>query len=131
MNTATIDTDATDLVTMSVLFAAMKSFLLLLLTMNSAYSFQELIVTQSRPELLREPMVTPTLFESASGVPQHGQQSVLERGVQSYVVEKSSTLNVALQERKIPTKEEIEAKKRNFNVIFWVRFACAERFLCG
>lgn len=31
----------------------------------------------------------------------------------------SSSFSVSLQERKVPTKEELEAKKRNFNLIFW------------
>ena len=48
--------------------------------------------------------------------------NALEHGVASYIATDTSSQVVALQERKIPTKEEIEAKKRNFNVIFWGRF---------
>lgn len=44
--------------------------------------------------------------------------SPLTQGVHNYWHE-SSSLNVALQERKIPTAEEIAAKKRNFNLLFW------------
>ena len=46
--------------------------------------------------------------------------SPMQQGVQNY----ASTMNVALQERKPITAEEIAAKKRNFNVIFWVRPTC-------
>mmetsp|Transcript_12432 Transcript_12432/g.34503 ORF Transcript_12432/g.34503 Transcript_12432/m.34503 type:complete len:133 (-) Transcript_12432:366-764(-) len=49
--------------------------------------------------------------------------SLLQGGIDSYSqqlnAQESSTLTVALKERKIPTKEEIAAKKRNFNLIFW------------
>jgi len=31
----------------------------------------------------------------------------------------SSTMMISVQEYKKPTKEEIDAKKRNFNLIFW------------
>jgi hypothetical protein len=31
----------------------------------------------------------------------------------------ATTLTVSLQEKKIPTAEEIAAKKRNFNLVFW------------
>jgi len=48
----------------------------------------------------------------------HTDASLLQQGVQSYV-SSSSTMTVALKERKIPTKEEVAAKKRNFNLIFW------------
>ena len=54
--------------------------------------------------------------------------STLQQGIDNYM-SRSSSIQVALQERKIPTKEEIEEKKRNFNIIFWGRclvgwFAC-------
>lgn len=44
--------------------------------------------------------------------------SPLQQGVDSYM-SRSSSMQVALEERKVPTKDEIEAKKRNFNVVFW------------
>ena len=51
---------------------------------------------------------------------QQQQQSALQGGIQSYMastVEDSSTLTVSLKERPPPpTKEELEAKKRNFNL---------------
>lgn len=41
-------------------------------------------------------------------------------GVDSYVNRgATSSIQVALQERKIPTKEEIQAKQNTFNIIFW------------
>lgn len=70
-------------------------------------------------------MMPPVSMETAVAVDVSHQQlpgstiisSPLQQGVTSYVTSSSTT--VSLQERKIPTKEEIEAKKRNFNVIFW------------
>jgi hypothetical protein len=41
--------------------------------------------------------------------------SPLQRGIESY----TGSLTVSLQERKIPTQEEIATKKRNFNLWFW------------
>ena len=40
-------------------------------------------------------------------------------------------MQVALQERKPPTKEEIAAKQRNFNIIFWgTYFVCVCVCVC-
>ena len=47
--------------------------------------------------------------------------SPLQQGVESYLG-RSSSLQLSLKERKPPTKEEIAAKQRNFNLIFWGRF---------
>lgn len=47
----------------------------------------------------------------------------LQQGVNRFLMEEpklsSSTVTLSLQERKIPTPEEIAAKKRNFNLWFW------------
>ena len=49
----------------------------------------------------------------------------LNQGVQSYLLTdepssaSSTTVTVSLQERKVPTAEEVAAKKRNFNFWFW------------
>jgi hypothetical protein len=56
-----------------------------------------------------------------------GSSTVVESGIRSYLSStnaadtvQSSTLTVSLKERPPPpTKEEIEAKQRNFNVLFW------------
>mmetsp|Transcript_24340 Transcript_24340/g.27739 ORF Transcript_24340/g.27739 Transcript_24340/m.27739 type:complete len:127 (-) Transcript_24340:306-686(-) len=45
-------------------------------------------------------------------------EAILMQGAKSYLVDSSSQL-VSLQERKIPTKEEVESKKRNFAFWFW------------
>lgn len=57
--------------------------------------------------------------------------SPLGRGIQEYAsattantqlshyLESPVTQQLALKERKVPTAEEIAAKKRNFNIIFW------------
>jgi hypothetical protein len=37
----------------------------------------------------------------------------------SFLADRSSTMTVALKDRVIPTQEEIDAKKFNFNLIFW------------
>lgn len=44
-------------------------------------------------------------------------QSPLTHGIDKFMGSRSHL--VALQERKIPTAEEIAAKKRNFNLWFW------------
>ena len=47
----------------------------------------------------------------------------LKQGIERFMLEEpsltSTTVTVSLQERKPPTAEEIAAKKRNFNLIFW------------
>ena len=50
----------------------------------------------------------------------------LQQGIQSYLQVReelpsmsSASLTLSLQDRKIPTAEEIAAKKRNFNFWFW------------
>jgi hypothetical protein len=50
----------------------------------------------------------------------------LKQGVQTYLLMRedipslsSTSVTVSLQERKIPTAEEVAAKKRNFNFWFW------------
>jgi hypothetical protein len=55
-----------------------------------------------------------------------GPSARLEDGIQSYLQQQDATaslsstsVTLSLQERKIPTPEEIAAKKRNFNLIFW------------
>ena len=57
-----------------------------------------------------------------------GNENVLSNGAAEWLntvskddesVVGSSSFSVSLEERKPPTKEEIEAKKRNFNFWFW------------
>eukprot|EP00816_Leptocylindrus_hargravesii_P013952 CAMPEP_0196810698 /NCGR_PEP_ID=MMETSP1362-20130617/13244_1 /TAXON_ID=163516 /ORGANISM="Leptocylindrus danicus, Strain CCMP1856" /LENGTH=102 /DNA_ID=CAMNT_0042185807 /DNA_START=28 /DNA_END=333 /DNA_ORIENTATION=- len=43
------------------------------------------------------------------------QQSIVSKGVSNWL-EESNTMSVSLQERKPPTKEEIEQKKKTFNL---------------
>ena len=79
------------------------------------------------------PPTVPVFTVSTTAVPsiQYHHQP-LNTGIRSFVDEanvvstnidssssSSSTMMVSLQERKIPTKEEIDQKKFNFNVIFW------------
>eukprot|EP00545_Synedropsis_sp_CCMP1620_P004606 CAMPEP_0119012840 /NCGR_PEP_ID=MMETSP1176-20130426/7656_1 /TAXON_ID=265551 /ORGANISM="Synedropsis recta cf, Strain CCMP1620" /LENGTH=92 /DNA_ID=CAMNT_0006965875 /DNA_START=194 /DNA_END=472 /DNA_ORIENTATION=- len=45
--------------------------------------------------------------------------SPLTQGIDDYVGHGSSTQLVSLVERKVPTKEEIAEKKKNFNFWFW------------
>jgi hypothetical protein len=74
--------------------------------------------------------VVATSMQTAAPVlySQQQQQAPLTSGIRSYLegtnpitmdAGSSSSLTVALQERKIPTKEEIDQKKLTFNVIFW------------
>jgi formylmethanofuran dehydrogenase subunit B len=65
------------------------------------------------------PAVTETVtIASTSTSTAATMASPLQQGVDSYM-SRSSSMQVALEERKAPTKDEIEAKKRNFNVVFW------------
>lgn len=72
------------------------------------------MVAQAPPppmvEILSTTLYSREVMQSSS--------TTLQQGVDGYL-SRSSSVQVALQERKIPTKEEIEAKKRNFNIIFW------------
>jgi hypothetical protein len=76
----------------------------------------QMMVPQAPPPALE------TFSVAQNNNPASSTVSPLQQGVESYL-SRSTSVQVALQERKIPTKEEIEAKKRNFNVIFWGRFA--------
>lgn len=71
------------------------------------------------------PQAPPPSLESYSVTqnynPVSSATSPMQQGVENYL-SRSSSMQVALQERKAPTKEEIEAKKRNFNLIFWGTF---------
>jgi hypothetical protein len=62
------------------------------------------------------PPTLPAIVESVAITRSDAAQSPLTIGVNNYL--SSSTL-VSLQERKPVTAEEIAAKKRNFNIIFW------------
>jgi hypothetical protein len=97
---------------------------------------QRLTATGIMNYALMAPMMdvagSPTEATNAISViqPHH---SFMNMGIQSYVsksantdvvvpsttTSSSSTVLVSLQERKIPTKEEIEQKKLTFNLIFW------------
>ena len=46
-------------------------------------------------------------------------RSPLQEGVQNYLTSSSSSQLLSLQERHVPTAEEIAAKKLNFNILFW------------
>lgn len=46
------------------------------------------------------------------------QTAAVDTGIRSYLHQQPS-MTVSLQERKIPTKEEIDQKKLTFNLIFW------------
>jgi hypothetical protein len=85
--------------------------------------------------------ITPTVVSTGSQLTStmdllQLQQPQLDMGIRSYIIRQretpsstistkptttiqSSSMFVSLQERKIPTKEEIEQKKLTFNVIFW------------
>merc|ERR1719491_1467391 len=72
------------------------------------------------------PPAIETVFvaETMSSMNSELSVSTLNNGIQSYISQQpapseSSTLTVSLVERKKPTKDEIEAKKRNFNFWFW------------
>mmetsp|Transcript_727 Transcript_727/g.943 ORF Transcript_727/g.943 Transcript_727/m.943 type:complete len:147 (-) Transcript_727:366-806(-) len=76
------------------------------------------------PQLPAEAATTVAFSQSSAAVPslsplQQGAVSFAQEQQHQQLAARSTTLNVALEERKIPTPEEVEAKKRNFNIIFW------------
>jgi hypothetical protein len=86
-------------------------------------------------------IITPTVVSTGSQLTStmdllQLQQPQLDMGIRSYIIRQreipsstistkptttiqSSSMFLSLQDRKIPTKEEIEQKKLTFNVIFW------------
>jgi len=96
------------------------------LTTSSAFTFTSTgvrnkhtslgaFVTPPPPAI--EQMTTTTIATPAATT-----TSEMNSGIQNYLSKSSitsSSIDLSLQERKPPTKEEIAAKKRNFNLIFW------------
>lgn len=67
------------------------------------------------------PAVPPAAMERVADIPVMSSISTHPSSIHDYLttpIESSSNV-VSLQERKIPTAEEIAAKKRNFNLWFW------------
>merc|ERR1719343_1408742 len=110
-----------------------KIFLFLSFFFSSCSAFSVVNSSQRRSSSLAmmtpadvAPPATETIFvaDTMSSMNSKLSASALNNGIQSYISQQptsseSSTLTVALKERKIPTKEEIAAKKRNFNFWFW------------
>lgn len=95
---------------------------------HSVFAMIPITTTTEIPFLLEvDPsMVTPQRSMSSVATVT---ESPLQLGVVGYMsssvdsppsVLKLNSMTVALQERKIPTSEEIAAKKNTFNLIFWV-----------
>jgi hypothetical protein len=60
----------------------------------------------------------PATMASSASLAQN--QQPLQDGVRAFVSSSAKpTLLLSLQERKIPTAEEIARKKLNFNLLFW------------
>lgn len=102
----------------------MKTILLVIFaTLSNAISVTAFAVLPT----VAPPVVTidSPLTQVVSNAPTLTHQSHQPVSFNSYISSTDSTLNygtsnvVALQERKIPTPEEIAAKKRNFNLWFW------------
>lgn len=64
------------------------------------------------------PPANHVVMDTAS-VTSASSSSVLSQGIDNFMKDSPSSQLVALQERKVPTKEELEAKKRNFNLWLW------------
>jgi hypothetical protein len=102
----------------------MKTVLLVIIaTLTHAISVTAFAVLPT--PVVPPPVVTmESPLTQVSNVPALAQQSQNPVSFNSYISNDSlmnyGTSNVvALQERKIPTPEEIAAKKRNFNLWFW------------
>ena len=97
---------------------------LLLLLAQACHAFHVATPATSRCSSVRRMMVPIDAVQHVvqnQQQPTDLQQSALQTGIRNYMgaSESSTTLNLALQERRPPTPEEIAAKKRNFNIIFW------------
>jgi hypothetical protein len=102
----------------------MKTILFLIFaTLSNAISVTAFAVLPT----VAPPVVTvdSPLTQVVSNAPTLTHQSQQPVSFNSYISSTDSIVNygtsnvVALQERKIPTPEEIAAKKRNFNLWFW------------
>mmetsp|Transcript_13821 Transcript_13821/g.19918 ORF Transcript_13821/g.19918 Transcript_13821/m.19918 type:complete len:131 (+) Transcript_13821:115-507(+) len=82
---------------------------------NSRTAFHVLKAVPVMPAAEQPVTVTATTTATATMT---SSISPLSQGIDSYLSNPSS-MELSLQERKKPTKEEIEAKKRNFNFWFW------------
>ena len=97
----------------------MKSFLALLVSCLSLAGAFHVPTHHGRTssQLMMLPPVNVVVEQPAQHLsPSTTLQSPMQEGIRDY----ASTFQVALQERKPVTAEEIAAKKRNFNIIFWV-----------
>lgn len=63
------------------------------------------------------PVPEPVVVEQQTMAPMVQPASSLDQGIQSFLASPSSV--VSLQERKVPTAEEIAQKKLNFNLWLW------------
>lgn len=97
-------------------FKMMKTFVSLTIIAHSVSAF----VIPDVPVATVQPAVVLTKNAIQHQVPQ---PSLLKDGIRNYVAspfKESTTLTVSLKDRPPPpTKEELEAKKRNFNLWFW------------
>ena len=67
------------------------------------------------------PQAPPPALETLATIKSTSREtssSPVYQGIENYL-SRSSSMELSLQERKVPTKEEIAEKKRNFNLIFW------------
>ena len=94
----------------------MKNIVSLAIVAYSASAF----VIPDVPVATLQPAVVATNDAIQHQAPQ---ASLLQDGVRNYVAssfEESTTMTLSLKDRPPPpTKEELEAKKRNFNLWFW------------
>eukprot|EP00977_Amphora_coffeiformis_P011443 scaffold2767_cov177-Amphora_coffeaeformis.AAC.17 len=75
----------------------------------------------TRSHLNMIPQAPPPALETLATLKSTSREipaSPVYQGIGSYL-SRSSSMELSLQERKVPTKEEIAEKKRNFNLIFW------------
>ena len=109
----------------------MKSFLSFVVVALSIASSLGFAVRPSASSRRASPVSTTAMYlmvpaavnyvavDQQQQLPAAAVRSPLQEGVQNYLTSSSSSQLLSLQERHVPTAEEIAAKKLNVNILFW------------
>jgi hypothetical protein len=114
------------MMTMKTSFSSLLAFFALMCWSAQGFQVTTTPARRASPRAMLMPISLdgPVIEHQLLNLPSDSSISPLQQGVRDYKISSAftdSTVNVALQDRYIPTKEEIDAKKMNFNMIFWVR----------
>jgi len=108
-----------NLITAIVSFFAVANYAAAFTTLSrtSKTTFSKLMMVQQGPPPVQQAQIPATMSSFSTS------SSILNNGINEWTLDESSaassSFSVSLKERHVPTKEEVEAKKRNFNLLFW------------